>query len=126
MATRPMAKVETHSSALEARNATRSTAAVRCASSAAARSTRPALVADRPEGTQRAHGLKPLKDLAGKLRHLVHLPPAYGLGAEAGHRHVDRNHRGGQREQHANHPADLEDHCEDDGRARHAVTARRW
>jgi hypothetical protein len=39
-ATMPMAKVETLSSALEARKATRSTAAVRRASSVAARSTR--------------------------------------------------------------------------------------
>ena len=60
-----------------------------------------ALVADRPEGAQRAHRLKPLQDLAGKLRHLVRLAPADGLGAEAGHRHVDRNNRCRQREQHA-------------------------
>ena len=75
-----------------------------------------ALVADRPEGAQRAHRLKALEDLAGKLRHLVHLAPADGLGAEAGHRHVDRNDRCRQREQHADHPAGREDHREDHGR----------
>jgi hypothetical protein len=70
------------------------------------------LVADRAERAQRAHCLEPLKDLAGKLRHLVHLAPADRLGAEAGHRHVDRSDRCRQREQHASHPADGEDHRE--------------
>jgi hypothetical protein len=88
---------------------------VRCASSVAARSTRRRWWPIAPRA-QRAHRLKPLKDLAGKLRHLVHLAPADGVGAEAGHRHVDRNDRCRQREQHPGHPAGREDHRENHGR----------
>jgi hypothetical protein len=76
-----------------------------------------ALVADRSEGAQGAHRLKALEDLAGELRHLMHLAPADGLGAEAGHRHVDGNDGCRQREQRADHPAGREDHRED-GRRR--------
>jgi hypothetical protein len=46
----------------------------------------------------------------------VHLAPADGLGTKAGDRHVDRNDRCRQHEQHADHPADREDYRENHDR----------